>query len=136
VADYNRFEDDDLSVIVLVNTESVLPKSIAIELASQFIPGLSLERTTIKLTPEVLEQYAGQYQISADNVLTILVDGNNLSMQSSAGGAQFILRPENLTTFFISKDESYVFNLNDDGNVTHLTILYGENEELRASRLP
>jgi D-alanyl-D-alanine carboxypeptidase len=138
--EYSRFVDERLDVIVLVNGESTRPDDIALEVANYFIPGISPDRKTIKLAPAVLGTYAGRYQVTPSNILTIAVDGPGLSIQSSEGFGQVRLLPETSSTFFISKDESYVFT-RDAGNVTQLEVRLGTAAvvgatELKALRLP
>jgi CubicO group peptidase (beta-lactamase class C family) len=130
--EYSRFPDDGISVIVLTNGESARPDAIATEVASQFIPSLSLGRGTVSLDHDALTTFAGRYRLGPDNVLTIGVDGDGLSVQSSAGGAQFHLVAESPTTFYISPEESYQFTVWRDVSVL-LTIRAGV-QELKAKR--
>ncbi|MBM0105542.1 beta-lactamase family protein [Steroidobacter sp. S1-65] len=108
-AEYARFVDEKLDVIVLANGESARTDEIAVVVAGHFIPGLSPEREIIALSPSALTAYAGQYRVSEAEVLTIAVDGPGLSIQSSTGSSQFRMLPETSSVFFISKSESYVF---------------------------
>jgi CubicO group peptidase (beta-lactamase class C family) len=132
-AEYARFPDDRVSVIVLVNGESARPDAIAIEVASRFVDRLSLGRKPVALDHDTLRTYAGRYLISPDNVLTIGIDGGGLSVQSSAGGAQYHLTAESPGTFFISPEENYQFTVWRDVSVL-LTIRSGV-QELQAKRV-
>jgi hypothetical protein len=96
--------DDKIDVVVLVNGESVSPDEIGIEVASYFIPGLSPKRRAITLSTSALAPYAGRYQVTPTNILTIAVDGTGLSMQSSEGYGQFHLQAETPQVFFISPE--------------------------------
>ena len=131
--EYSRFPDDGISVIVLANGESARPDSIAVQVASQFVPSLSLGRGATSLDRDALTTFAGRYRLAPDNVLTISVDGDGLSVQSSAGGPQFHLVAESPTTFYISPEESYQFTVWRDVSVL-LSIRAGV-QELKAKRI-
>ncbi len=138
--EYTRFPDEQLSVIVLANGESVRPDDIALEVANEFIPGLLATRKTIRLSTNELAAYAGQYRAGATNILTIGVDGSGLSIQSSECCGQFHLVAETPSVFFLSKDESYVFIRNGD-RVTQVEVRNGTASapgaiELKADRIP
>jgi CubicO group peptidase (beta-lactamase class C family) len=131
--EYSWFPDDGVSVIVLTNGESARPDAIATDVASHFIPSLSRGRGTTTLDHDALRTFAGRYQLAPDNVLTIGVDGDGLSVQSSAGGPQLHLMAESPTTFYISAEESYQFTVWRDVSVL-LTIRAGV-QELKARRV-
>jgi hypothetical protein len=125
-AEYSRY-DDSLGVIVLANADSARTDAIALEVANHYVRGLSPERAVIKLPAATLAEYVGRYQLEGDNFLTIGVDGPGLSVQFSQGGPQSRLLPEDPSTFFMIKNESYVFS-RENGQVTRLTIRAGGNE--------
>ena len=111
-----------------------------VEVANHFIPGLSPERKTITLGPTALAEYAGRYQVTPSNIITIAIDGPGLSIQSNEGGAEVRMLPETPSVFFISKDESYVFT-REAGKVSELEIRFGTASvvgatEAKARRLP
>jgi D-alanyl-D-alanine carboxypeptidase len=139
-SEISRFVDDRLDVIVLVNGDNARPDAMAVEVANHFIPGLSPERKTITLKPTALAEYAGRYQVTPSNIVTIAIDGPGLSIQSSEGGAEVRMLPETPSVFFISKDESYVFT-REAGKVSELEIRFGTASmvgatEAKARRLP
>lgn len=139
-AESSRFVDDRIDVIVLANGEGARADVIALEVAGHYIAGLSPQRKMIALSPRDLAAYAGDYQASPSDTLTIAVDGSGLSIQSSEGGAEMKMLPETPSVFFISKDESYVFTRDGD-KVTQLEIRFGTATvvgatELKARRLP
>ena len=132
--EYTRFVDDGISVIVLANGDSARPDAIAAEVAGLYVPELATPRKTVRLTLRELAPLAGRYQVSATNIVIIGVDEPGLSIQSEAGGGQFRLVPENASTFFISRDESYVFT-GENGKITQFAIRYGDTETI-AKKLP
>jgi CubicO group peptidase (beta-lactamase class C family) len=125
-AEYSRY-DDSLGVIVLVNADSARTDAMAVEVANHYLPGLSPERPVAKLPAATLAEFVGRYQLDGNNFLTIAVDGPGLSVQSSQGGPQVRVLPENPATFFLTKGDSYMFS-REEGQVTRLTISSGGNQ--------
>jgi len=128
-ADFSRYDDDSLAVIVLVNADGVRTDAMSLEVANHYIRGLSPDRPIVKLPPTTLAEYAGRYRLDEQNSLTVGVDGPGLSLQFSAGGPQVRVLPENPTTFFSAKDENYVF-AQEHGKVTQLAIRNGGAETI------
>ena len=126
-ADFSRYDDDSLAVIVLVNADNIRTDAISLEVANYYIRGLSPDRPVVKLPAATLEEYVGRYQLDETDSLTVGVDGPGLSLQFSEGGPQFRVLPENPTTFFSAKDENYVFS-KENGKVTQLAIRNGGPE--------
>ncbi len=138
--EYTRFEYEKVDIIVLVNGESVRPDDIALEVANQFIPGLSPARNSIALPASALAEFAGKYQIAPSIIATIAVDGGGLSIESNDSNGQFHLTAETASVFFLSKDESYGFTREGD-RVTQLEVRFGTAasagaSELKAPRIP
>jgi CubicO group peptidase (beta-lactamase class C family) len=128
-ADFSRYDDDALAVIVLVNADAIRTDAISLEVANHHIRGLSPDRPVVKLPAATLEQYAGRYRLDEKNSLDVGVDGPGLSLQFSEGGPQVRVLPENPTTFFSAKDENYVFTSQND-KVTQLAIRNGGSETI------
>jgi CubicO group peptidase (beta-lactamase class C family) len=125
-AEYSRFVDDDLSVVVLTNGGCARPDAIALDVAEHFVPGISPPRATVVLDPKTLTTLAGRYEFAPNNAATIAVDGTSLSVQGDSPifSSQCNLLPESPTTFFISRDESYVFTV-ENGVATQLAVEFG-----------
>ncbi len=126
-ADFSRYDDDSLAVIVLVNADSIRTDAMALEVANHYIRGLSPDRPIVKLPAATLEEYAGRYWLDENSSLAVGVDGPGLSLQFSEGGPQVRVLPENPTTFFNAKDENYVFT-KENGKVAQLAIRNGGAE--------
>ena len=134
-ADFSRYDDDSLAVIVLVNADSIRTDAMALEVANHYIRGLSPDRPVVKLPAATLEEYAGRYRLDENSSLTVGVDGPGLSLQLSEGGPQVRVLPENPTTFFNAKDENYVF-AKENGKVTQLAIRNGGAETVAVKVAP
>lgn len=135
-AEISRFVDENLSVIVLTNGGCARPDAMAVDIADTFIPGLSPPRRTIEIEVEALAKYAGRYRFGPGDVATIKVDGDALAVQGDTPifSSQCRLFAESATTFFISRDESYVFTL-ENGAVTQLTVEFGAGQRATAVKL-
>ncbi len=127
-SEYSRF-DDSLSVIVLTNGGCARPESIALDVADHFIPGLSPPRSTIKLDAEALAKYSGRYQFGPNDLVTIKAEGGGLGLQNDtpAFSSQCKMLAESPTTFFIARNESWVFTLKN-GAATQVTVKFGDQE--------
>ncbi len=135
--EYSRFPDDGIAVIVLANGTSILPDEIALQVAGTFIRGLSVQRKWVRLSERELAAYAGRYELSPSNILTIGVDGAGLSIESSdpsQGDGEFHMRASSPDTFFISNDENETFK-RSGSVVTELDILSGQSI-LKARKVP
>jgi CubicO group peptidase (beta-lactamase class C family) len=119
-AEFSRY-DDSLGVIVLANADVARTDAIALEVANHYIRGLSPDRPVVKLPAAALAEYVGRYRLDGDAFVSVGVDGPGLSVQFSQGGPQSRVLPENSSTFFMVKGESFVFS-REDGQVTSLTI--------------
>jgi hypothetical protein len=127
-SEYSRF-DDNLSVIVLTNGGCARPDAIALDVADHFIHGLSPPRAAIKLDAEALAKYSGHYQFGPNDVVTIKADGSGLSLQNDTPvfSSQCKMLAESPTTFFIARNESWVFTLKN-GVSTQVTVKFGSRE--------
>jgi D-alanyl-D-alanine carboxypeptidase len=132
-AEFSRY-DDSLGVIVLTNADSARTDAIAVEVANHYIRGLSPDRPVIELPAAKLAEYVGRYRVDGERFLTIAVDGPGLSIQFSEGGPQSRMFPENPSTFFIIKNESFTF-AREGGQVTSVTLRGSPGRELVATKV-
>lgn len=128
--EYTRFVDDHLNVIVLTNGDAARPDYLALEIAGLYVKGLEQpERKSIRLTAEQLSRWTGRYELGTGNFVVIGLDPPGLSIRAVDGGTQFRLVPERPDTFYISRDESYVFSPD------RLTLRF-ENTVVEGRRVP
>src|SRR5262249_27720154 len=82
-AQFARFVDDTLSVVVMTNGDNADPNQIALGIAALYIPGLIPERTVAKIDPKILDTYIGQYK-HPSTVFTITREGDKLLLQQGS----------------------------------------------------
>ncbi|MGU3539325.1 serine hydrolase [Methylobacterium sp. A54F] len=93
----DRYPDDDLTVLVLANTETAPAQTIARALAALWF-GVDEAETAVVLEPEIMDRYAGSYRLDNGALLTLARDGGVLIARTgSEVGTPF--RPESDRTF-------------------------------------
>jgi CubicO group peptidase (beta-lactamase class C family) len=86
------------------------------------------ERKDISLSPEILKQYVGTYEIQPGVDVMITLEGNQLFTQVE-GQQKFPLFAESENKFFLKVvDSQHEYIKNDKGVVTHVIIHQGPNE--------
>ena len=114
-----RYADDKLTVIVLTNLASADLEAIAHGVATLYLP--DLRPRAIKLDPNLLDAYVGQYKLTPDLVITISREQGTLFFQAT-GQPRIVLLAETETTFFIQgADLQFIFVKDGNGAATRLT---------------
>jgi serine-type D-Ala-D-Ala carboxypeptidase/endopeptidase len=114
-----------VGVVVLANTTSDID-DIGLHLLDRDIPLRKFEpikeRTAIKLAPEILESYVGDYEILPTFVISIARAGDQLSLQAT-GQPKFELFAESESEFFLKVIDAQISFVKDDtGKVTKLVL--------------
>lgn len=133
-----RWVDDRLTVVVLVNATQALPERIALGIAAFYLPDLKSaqpKRAAVNLPSNVLDGYAGRYQLSAERSLTVarsegrlaiamplVLPGVDKEITALVRGVSMQiawLTPESETRFFDEDDprSTYVFSRDAEGRV-------------------
>jgi hypothetical protein len=102
-AQFARFVDDKLSVVVLTNGDNADSNLIALSIAALYLPGLFPERTVAKIDPKILDTYTGQYQ-HPSVVFTVTRDGDKLQLQQGSNSEKQDLLPESASNFFMNEN--------------------------------
>jgi CubicO group peptidase (beta-lactamase class C family) len=136
-AQFMRFVDDKLTVVVLTNGDNANPNLMALGIAAFYIPGLIPERTVAKIDPKILDAYTGQYQPNPSVVFTITREGDKLRLQQGSDSEKQDLLPESATNFFRNEDRrlTYSFVKDEKGEVAYLVIQREGREMGRAKKI-
>lgn len=136
-AQFARFVDDKLSVVVLTNSDNADPHLIALGIAALYIPGLIPERTVAKIDPKILDTYTGQYQLNPSAVFTITREGDKLLLQQGSDPDRRVLLPESASNFFANENRrlTYSFVKDEKGGVDYLVIQMEGRERGRAKKI-
>jgi CubicO group peptidase (beta-lactamase class C family) len=82
-----RMPADRVYVVVLANSDAPPrnPEDMAVRIAAEVIGAPAREPSAIAVPVEVLDTYAGRYQIAPDDVRTITREGTRMSSQRNGG---------------------------------------------------
>jgi serine-type D-Ala-D-Ala carboxypeptidase/endopeptidase len=91
-------------------------------------------RRPIKVAPQVLEAYVGQYELTPGFVITISRDGDRLYAEAT-GQSKIEIFPESETEFFLTIVDAQISFVKDEkGEVTHL-VLHQMGRSTRGNRI-
>jgi CubicO group peptidase (beta-lactamase class C family) len=123
-----EYPDEKLTVVVLANLNGPASEEIAGKLGA-IAHGeevqLPWERREVAISPEVLREYVGTYQIAPDFDIVMTLEGYQLMTQAT-GQPKFPLFAESENKFFLKVVDAQVeFIRNAQGVVTHLMLHQG-----------
>lgn len=127
-----RYVDDKLTVIVMTNRAGANPGAIAHGIAGLYNPELTPpERKEVHVDPKLYDDYAGQYELEPDLILTITREGEKLWIQVS-GQSKAQLFAESETRFFLKVvDAEITFVKDASGKVSHLILHQAGDHEAK-----
>lgn len=114
-------------VVVLTNSGGEGHDDIGFHLLNDALPMRMpiKERAEVKVDRETLKRYVGKYELTPDFVIEVDLKGNQLRTQAT-GQARVPIFPESDTKFFLKvTDAQLTFEVDDEGNVTGLTLHQG-----------
>jgi len=130
------FPDDKLVVAVLANLNGPFAEQIGANLA-KVVHGekvvLPTERKEIKVSPEILKQYVGTYELTPKFSLAITLEDGQLTSQGTNQG-KVPMYAESETMFFLKLVDAQIeFVKNEKGEVTNL-VLHQNGRDIRGMK--
>lgn len=133
IAYFMKYPKEDITLIFLSNYQSTKGRQLANDLtAVAFGEPFSLPQVKqeVKLAPEVLQQYAGHYELKEGFQIAVSVEGGKLYALAPGDKDKVELTPESETRFFLKGPEIEVEFLKEDGKVSHMLIKMGGGQKL------
>ena len=97
-------------------------------------PETMQQATAVKVSPQILNAYVGEYEIAPNQIVTITLEGDKL-MGVMTGQPKVELSPASETRFVVKEANAEVnFFKDEQGRVTHL-ILRFNGEEMRGKKI-
>ena len=96
---------------------------------------MSVKRVEVEISPEVFDQYVGDYELGPDFVITVTRDGDRFFLEAT-GQQRVEMFAASETDFFLRIEETAVtFGRDDpDGPVTHMILHRGGDRRLEQRR--
>ena len=117
-----RMPNDRVYVAVLTNRDFESPGRTVLKIAALAIGKPYREPVAVKLAANVLDGYAGVYQLSETDEAVVRQDGDNLVI-SFPGGRKTVISPMSETQFFVKDSRSRINFIRDaKGNVTGFVV--------------
>lgn len=133
----NRFPDDRVTVIVLTNAQYLNAGRFASALSAIVFGApyqIPQEREAIIIAPEILDKYAGQYQVTPSIIITITNENGKL-MGQVTGQSKNELFPESETKFFLKAVNAQVTFVKDAKGVVTNLILHQNGRNVPAKKI-
>jgi CubicO group peptidase (beta-lactamase class C family) len=126
VSDLLRFPDDDLVIILLSNKPSggltVISNNLAALVFNKKIEWPT-DRKEIFVPENILQQYIGEYQLSPDFIVTIILQDGKLRARAT-GQPEFQLFAEKENYFFLKAVDAQVEFIKDSTGKVEKMVLY------------
>ena len=124
----SRFTDDNVCIIILNNFGHTQIGKISIDLASIIFGKpykIPKKRVEVKIDPEILIKYVGEYELKPNFIFTITKEEDMLFCQPT-GQNKLKLVPESETDFFLKEvDAQIIFVAEKTGEVSQLILNQG-----------
>jgi len=120
-----RFVDDDVLIVSLCNIESPYVSKVrralpAIVFGERYEP-IAI-RKAMKVKPEVLEKYIGDYELKPGHVLSFFIEDGRFFTRVSGQGEMEVFAESESKFFLMAADVQINFVTGEGGTVTHAVI--------------
>lgn len=129
-AQYSRFDEQGLRIIVLANMDASRTDLMALGVAEHFLPGVLPKHTSIRLSNEVLMSFAGTYEYPGLGTATVTIDGTALRWRLPAAGSPVRYIPESTTTLFSADDPRQLLIFTRDENNRLIAVVTNSGREI------
>ena len=131
-----RFPEQQYAIVVLSNLGSFNPAALAYKVADIYLKKYLIEDTktddtkpaappvTVTVKEDVLKLYEGQYQLNAETIVAIKVDGGKLTAQAT-GQPVITLTPASETEFIVPQYGIKIAFKTSDQPATEFTLYQG-----------
>ena len=129
-AQYSRFDEQQLRIILLTNAEAARTDLMALRIADHFLPGLLPQRKPITLSAEALRSFAGRYEYPGLGISTSIVEDKALRSHLPAAGPPVRYLPESPNVFYSEDDPRLLVTFARDDQGREVSIITSNGREL------
>lgn len=121
---FGRIQEEDVSIIILNNIFNRQIENIGLSILAILYDKPYSYFDEIKLTPDALEKYVGEYEVSTDYKVKITRIADQLFIQRNNGASTEIF-PYKENTFFQKDDDITISFKSDKDTINKITIMEG-----------
>jgi CubicO group peptidase (beta-lactamase class C family) len=129
-AQYSRFDEQQLRIIVLANADASRTDLMALRIAENFLPGVLPKRKAITLSADALASFAGKHEYPALGISTTTADGSALRWHLPAAGPPVRYLPESTNTFYSEDDPRQLITFTHDEQGRSIEIITNSGREI------
>ena len=129
-AQYSRFDEQRLRVIVLANMDAARTDLMALRIAETFLPGVLPRRKPMSLSAEALARFSGKFSYPGIGVATTSVEGAALRWHLPAAGAPVRYIPESTNAFYSEDDPRQLLSFSTGDNGQLIAIITNSGREI------
>jgi CubicO group peptidase (beta-lactamase class C family) len=125
IANFMKYPEEDITIIILSNYRDLNGRQLSDDLTSIVFGTpytLPRQKKEIALTQDVLNKYAGVYQLNEHFRITVSVENNKLYGLAPGDQDKIEFAPESETKFFFRGPETEVEFIQENGKVQYLFI--------------
>ncbi len=136
-ADYLRFPEEKVSIVLFSNSGSGDPSSFARKVADIYLAGhlkpipkaeVAVPPVEVKIDPKVYENYCGDYLLSPDLAFTFFRQGDQLWLEATGRGKMQVFPASETEFFFKGINAQFRFVLGKDGKAESVLLSDGGEE--------
>lgn len=125
IANFIKYPEDDITIILLSNYQDTDGRQLSDELTAVVFNKpykIPVQKKEVVLSKEILENYAGVYQLNENFKVTVSVENNKLYALAQGDSEKIEFTPESETKFYLKGPETEIEFLKENGAVKYLFI--------------
>ena len=125
IANFMKFPDQDVTIILLSNYEDVDGRRLSQDLAAVTFGeayNLPVEKREVKLSDNVLNRYVGEYTLPNGFSIAVSTENNKLFALAQGDQQKIELTPESETKFYLKGPETAIEFIEESGTVKYMFV--------------
>lgn len=125
IANFMKFPKENTTIILLSNYQDVNGKQLSDDLRALVFGepySLPVQKRVVAVPVDVLNRYAGEYQLPNGFIITVSVEENKLKALAQGDPTKMELTPESDTKFFLRGPETEIEFITEDSRVKYMFV--------------
>jgi CubicO group peptidase (beta-lactamase class C family) len=125
IANFIKYPEEDITIILLSNYQDTDGRQLSDDLSAIVFNKpykIPVQKKEIALSNEILNSYAGVYQLNENFTVTVSVENNRLYALAQGDSEKIEFTPESETKFYLKGPETEIEFIKENGTVKYLFI--------------